>query len=334
VGAQSSTVDDAKTLPVATREITDEMGRTVRVRQPISRIVSLAPSITETLYALDLQDRLVGDTDYCDYPEDAKKKTKVGGAINPSIEQIAALHPDIVLVTKNFNRPETVHSLELLGIPSYATDPQTVEEIISSSRKLGRVLGASETAVAGLDDFADRLTRLGDIVAKYVPRRVFFVVWREPLISIGKDTFIADALRHAGAISIIDSKQNWPQVNLEEVVKLQPEFLIFAVSHSQMSPHFESLATLPGWRLLEAVRNRRYAIIDDAVNRPAPRIIDAIETLAKQLHPEAFASARASRDQKNENPENLADGNMHSVLLLNFDAFSAAAAHGVATCAL
>src|SRR6266446_1667086 len=114
-------------LPAATspaplfREIVDEAGRTVRVPQPVRRIVSLAPSLTETIYALGLQDRLVGDTDYCDYPPDAQKKTKVGGAINPSLEQIAALHPDIVLVT-SLNRFETLQALETIGISSYATD--------------------------------------------------------------------------------------------------------------------------------------------------------------------------------------------------------------------
>lgn len=107
------------------REITDEAGRTVRVPQPVNRIVSLAPSLTETVYALGLQDRLVGDTDYCDYPADAQKKTKVGGGISPSLEVIASLHPDLVLVTKSFNRLETVHSLDNLGISSYATDPHT-----------------------------------------------------------------------------------------------------------------------------------------------------------------------------------------------------------------
>src|SRR5437660_8660995 len=132
----------------ASREFTDEVGRAVRVPQPVRRIVSLAPSLTETVYALGLQDRLVGDTDYCDYPADARKKTKVGGAINPSLEQIVALHPDLVLVTKGLNRIETVHSLDGLGISSYATDPHTVEEIITSSKKLSDVLGVPEAGAS------------------------------------------------------------------------------------------------------------------------------------------------------------------------------------------
>src|SRR5207249_8942196 len=138
-------------LPAATspaplfREIVDEAGRTVRVPQPVRRIVSLAPSITETLYALGLQDELVGDTDYCDYPPDAQRKTKVGGAINPSLEAIAALHPDLVLVTKALNRLDTVRALADLNIPSYATDPHTVAEILSSTQHLAELLGVPES---------------------------------------------------------------------------------------------------------------------------------------------------------------------------------------------
>ena len=102
------------------REVTDETGRTVKLPLQVQRIVSLAPSLTETLYALGLQDKLVGDTVYCDYPPDAAKKHKVGGAINPNMEEIAALKPDIVLVVKSLNRLETVRALEQVGIPVYS----------------------------------------------------------------------------------------------------------------------------------------------------------------------------------------------------------------------
>lgn len=273
----------------AYRELVDEIGRTVRVPQPVRRIVSLAPSLTETIYALGLQDRLVGDTDYCDYPEDARKKPKVGGATNPSIEQIIALHPDLVLVTKGLNLLETVRALEHLGIPSYATDPHTVQQILSSTQRLADVLGASDAGAAVSADLQQHLAALNQLLSGVPPRRVLFVVWAEPLISVGKDTFIADALRQAGAVSIVDSGQNWPLVNLEEVLRLQPEFLIFAASHSETAPRdLDSFTTLPGWRRLDAVRNHRFAVISDAVNRPAPRLVSAIEQLARQLHPEVF----------------------------------------------
>jgi len=289
----------------AYREVTDETGRTVRIPQPVQRIVSLAPSLTETVYALGWQDGLVGDTDYCDYPADAQKKTKVGGGVNPSLEIIASLHPDVVLVTKSFNRLETVHSLENLGISSYATDPHTVDEIISSSKKLSDVLGAPEAGASIASDMQRRLADLQKRLGSLPPKRVLFVVWTQPLISVGKDTFIADALRRAGAVSIVNSDQSWPQVSLEEVAHLQPDFLVFADSHSDSAaPSVEMLATLPGWKIVDAVANRRFAAISDAVNRPAPRIISAIEELARQLHPDAFMEKPENSKEKieKENP--------------------------------
>ena len=262
----------------------------MRVPQPVQRIVSLAPSLTETVYALGLQDRLVGDTDYCDYPPDAQKKTKVGGAINPSLEQIVALRPDLVLVTKSLNRLETVNALDGLGIPAYATDPHTVQEIVSSTERLADVLGVPDAGATLRADLEHHVTDLEQRLSGLPPRRVLFIVWSDPLISVGKGTFIADAMRLAGAISIVDSAQDWPHMSLEEVVRLQPEFLVFAASHSDSGQNdFDVLAERPGWRGLDAVRNRHFAVISDAVNRTTPRIVSAIEDLARQLHPEAFS---------------------------------------------
>ena len=135
-------------------EVTDGYGRAVRVPLNPSRIVSLAPSLTETLYALGVEDRLVGDTDYCDYPPDAQKKPKVGGVINPNLEQIAALHPDLVLLSKEGNMLDTVRALETLGIPTYATDAHTIDQIISSVQKLADVLNAASAGKALTDDLA------------------------------------------------------------------------------------------------------------------------------------------------------------------------------------
>jgi iron complex transport system substrate-binding protein len=304
--AQSAPADARPARASAFREVVDETGRLVRIPQPVRRIVSLAPSLTETIYALGLQDRLVGDTDYCDYPPDAQKKTKVGGGIDPSLEVIASLHPDLVLATKSYNRRETTQALDELGISSYATDPHTVDDIIASIKTLADILGVPETGASVAADMERRLAdlqlRLGDLP----PKRVLFVVWTQPLISTGRKTFLADALRHAGAVSIVDSAQDWPQVNLEEVARLQPEFLVFADSHSESAAReVDTLATLPGWKILNAVSNRRYAVISDAVNRPTPRIVSAIEELARHLHPEAFAEKPDDAKEKveKENPQ-------------------------------
>jgi iron complex transport system substrate-binding protein len=287
--AQSLASAPASVQPPAMREVIDEAGRTVRIPQLPSRIVSLAPSLTETLYALGVQDRLVGVTDFCDYPPDAQKKRKVGGIVNPNLEEIAALHPDLVLVTKEINRLETVRALDALGIPAYATHSSNVDDILSTTQKLADLLGVPEVGKSLAADLQARLDALHARLEVLPPTRVLFVVWTRPLISVGKNTFIADALRKAEATSIVDATQDWPQMNLEEVVRLQPDYLVFAAGHPESaSRDFESLSVLPGWKLLDAVRNRRFAVISDAVNRPAPRIVSAIEDLARQLHPAAF----------------------------------------------
>jgi iron complex transport system substrate-binding protein len=277
--------------PATFRTVSDELGRTIRIPVPVRRIVSLAPSMTETLYALGVEDLLVGDTDFCDYPPAALTKHKVGGVINPSLEEIASLKPDIVLVTKALNRLETVQALDRIGIPAYATDPHTLAEIRSSVRKLADVLGNPAAGDALGQKLAETENSLGRRLQNLPAARVLFVVWTDPLISVGRHTFIADAIAHSGAISVVQSPQDWPQMSLEEMVRLQPEFLVFASNHSEtVARDLEALAKRPGWSDLEAVRRRRFAVVSDAVNRPAPRLFAAVEELARQLHPQAFAN--------------------------------------------
>ena len=290
VSARPEQAESASTPKEAFRTVSDETGRSVRIPVPVRRVVSLAPSLTESLYALGMDELLVGDTDYCDYPPAAMKKHKVGGATNPSLEEIALLKPDVVLVTKGLNRLETVQELERLGIAAYATDPHTVDEIRSSVRRLAEILGNAAEGDALDRELRQQETGLHQRLQDVAPRRVLFVVWSDPLISIGRHTFIADALVHAGAVSVVESSQDWPQMSLEEMVRLQPEYLVFASSHSDaVSRDVEALARRPGWEQLEAVKHRRFAVVSDAVNRPAPRLFSAIEDLARQLHPEAFA---------------------------------------------
>src|ERR1700685_3792452 len=152
--AQSSTAqtNNADTKAAATLIIKDDMERSVAVPQPLKRIISLAPSVTETIYALGAQDRLVADTDVCNYPPAAQKLPKVGGPFTPNLEVIASLKPDLVVVAANSgNRKETADALDLLRIPTYATNAKTIEDVLSSIVKLGDVLGVGEQG-RGLGD--------------------------------------------------------------------------------------------------------------------------------------------------------------------------------------
>jgi iron complex transport system substrate-binding protein len=165
-----------------------------------------------------------------------------------------------------------------------------VEEVIESVRRLGAVLGARERGDALALELHARLEQIRRRVNALPPRRVFFVVWPAPLISIGKNTFLADALRWAGAESVVETAQDWPRLSIEEVLLQQPEYLVFSSMHlEEASRTIESLRERAGWRSLEAIREGRIAVVSDAVNRPSPRLVDVIEQLARQLHPEAFA---------------------------------------------
>jgi iron complex transport system substrate-binding protein len=277
---------------VARLELRDDTGRKVIAPARIERIVSLAPSVTETLFALGLEQRLFGVTDFCDFPPEARRKRRVGGGVNPSIESIVAERPDLVIVARSFNRRETVESLERLGIAVYATHAATVEQVLES---IGRLADALERRERGEELVATLRMRMAELKWRLEgrePRRVLFVVWADPLVSIGPKTFLADALRCAGAESVVLVEQEWPRLSMEEVVRLQPEYLVFAESHSEPAEaRARELAARPGWRALEAVRRQRITVISDAVNRPGPRLVDAIEQLARQLHPDAFEPA-------------------------------------------
>ena len=271
--------------------VTDDVGREVRIVQPLRRIVSLAPSVTETIFALGAQDRLAGDTDFCDYPPEARQKPHVGSVMAPNLEEIVALKPDVVIASKAGNRIETVRALESLHIAVYGTYARSVEGVLQSLQKLAHMIGAEEQGDRIAAALQARLDLLHQRLQNAPRVRVLFVVWRDPLISMGQQTFLADAMRVAGAESVVTSEQDWPHVSMEEMVKLQPDYLVFSADdRARGEQEFAAITDTPGWRDLRAVREKHVAIVPDAISYPAPRLIDAIEELARQLHPEAFAS--------------------------------------------
>jgi iron complex transport system substrate-binding protein len=206
---------------------------------------------------------------------------------------IVSLKPDLVVAAANSgNRKESVDALDLLHVPTYATYAKTVDDVLTSVVKLGDVLGVGEQGRVLSESLRARLQDLHHRLENVAPTRVLFVVWQEPLISIGQETYIADALRHAGAESVIQTKQDWPHIGWEEVVRLQPAYLVFASAKpEEITATLNGMKNLPGWRDLKAVEENKIVIISEAINLPAPRLVDAIEELARRLHPEAFADA-------------------------------------------
>jgi iron complex transport system substrate-binding protein len=267
------------------RMVKDQTGRTVNVPDHPLRLISLAPSVTETLFALGLGNRLVGDTDYCDYPPQAKTIEHVGGTQNPSLERIVALRPDLVLGSSEANRREVAAQLDHLGIPLYGITAHTVDGTIQSVDDIGRVLGwetPTQTIVAGLRARVAAVDR--QVQGKPRPK-VLFVVQYRPLIAAGKETFISDVIRRAGGASISDDMgTEWPRMGLEGVLSRVPDVILVPRTDS-FTPELTDFQKLPGWRDLAAVKQGHIYFISESIMHPSPRLIDALEEVADILHP-------------------------------------------------
>ena len=267
------------------RMFKDQTGRMVNVPENPHRLVSLAPNITEIVYALGLGDELVGDTDNCDFPPQAKSKPHVGTMVNPSLERIVALKPDLALGTPEANRRETADQLERLGIPVYGVTASTLHGTVASIEDLGKVLGRSAEATRLVAQMQARIDRIENRIKGQPEPRVLFVVWYRPLITVGPHTFIADVIRAAGGIPIgADLKGEWPRLTLEELLPLNPDVILFPKTES-FSPSLGEFRGLPGWKDLRAVKGGRMDFVSETIERSGPRLVDALEELANILHP-------------------------------------------------
>ncbi len=268
------------------RVVVDQLGREVHVPIRIERVISLAPNLTEMVYALGAQSRLVGVTNLCDYPPSVREKARVGDVLNPSLETIIELKPDVVLGSTAGNRRETVEALERAGVPLYGVDADTVEGILASIRNVAVLLDVPERGEALTAHLEQRLAALSSRLETAPRPRILFVLWLEPLLTVGGETFLNDVLAHAGAESIAtDLRQDWPRLNLETVIERDPDFLVLPRAMS-LEARFADLSSEPPWSELRPVREKRVLWVDESVLRPGPRIVDAIEELARALHPE------------------------------------------------
>ena len=272
-------------ITASARMVTDQTGRRVNIPDHPHRLVSLAPNITETIYALGIGNELVGDTDYCDYPPEAKQKPHVGAMVNPSLEKIVALKPDLVLGTAEANRRETADQLERLGIPLYGLTAHTLDETLQSIQDLGQVLNREAQAQALVARLQARIESVKKQVNGQPRPKVLFVVWYRPLITAGPQTFITDVIRRAGGVAIGgDLKGEWPRLSLEEVLRRDPDIILFPKT-AAFSPGLEEFQRLPGWKDLRAVKDHRMYFISETIIRPSPRLVDALEEVARILHP-------------------------------------------------
>jgi iron complex transport system substrate-binding protein len=275
----------AKSESADLRSFTDGLGRSVTIRANPQRIISLAPNITEILFALGLGDRVAAVTSYCDFPEETKTKEKIGDTLHPNLERIIGLKPDLVLTTTASQLEDLTRRLDQLAVPLYVTNPRTVRETAASIRKIGEATGASARAAEIADDMERRISAVETRVKGLPEPRVLYVLQTAPLITAGRNTFINDLIRIAGGRSISgDETADYPQFSRETVIARAPEVIIAPSSHGKEFVRVEDLRR--DYPTTPAVRsNRIVAVNPDLVDRPGPRIVDGLEELARGLHP-------------------------------------------------
>ena len=273
---------------VASREITDDAGRRVSLPERVDRLISLAPNLTEIVFAVGGGDRLVGNTTYCDYPAQAKTIAKVGDSMQPSLERIIALRPQVVLISTASQLETFTQQLKDRNIAVFVTDPHDLEGIFRSMEHVGQILGQTEQANELVKTLRDRVTAVEQAVQRSKPVRVFYQVSGEPLYAAGRDSYVTDLLRRAGAVSVTaDVPGAWLKYSNESALAAKPEAIILPTGGSMGAANAtvaEALRNSPAAR-----DGRVYKINDDHLARPGPRVVDGIETMARALHPEAFS---------------------------------------------
>lgn len=269
--------------------VVDQTGHAVTLPAAPRRIVSLVPGVTEILFAIGAQDALVGVTDFCDYPPEARRKARVGDMLAPNLETLVSLRPDLVVATRSGNREETFDQLKRLGLPVYLVDePPGIADVLRLVGGLGQLTGRSEAAAAVAAGLERRITAVRERVAGRPHPRVLYVLWPEPLIVPGRGSLVSELIASAGGESVTaDQGQGYPRMSLEAAVGRAPEVIILARHGAGTGP-----AAREQWQRLEslpAIRNGRlYAADGDLLHRYGPRVVDGLELLARLIHPEAF----------------------------------------------
>lgn len=264
--------------------------------EPPRRLVSLAPSITEILFAIGAGSDVVGNTTYCNFPEEAQELAKVGGttAQTIQIERIVALRPDMIF-SSGEGQESVVRALKRLGVRVHVVRTKTVDEVLEGILELGGMTGRSEAAERVVGEMRRRMERIREALAdlpKESRPRVFYQVWDQPLMTAGNSTFIGQLIELAGGTHLfVDLPQAYPQISPEAVLQRNPEVILAPDHHgSQVLP--SSIASRPGWAEIAAVRTGRiYLLPGDLVSRPGPRLVVALEVLAQLLHPDRFPPA-------------------------------------------
>jgi ABC-type Fe3+-hydroxamate transport system substrate-binding protein len=278
---------------IASRTFVDDAGRKLYVAKVPTRVISLAPSITEMLFALGLDEEIVGVTEFCNYPAAALKKPKIGYA-RPSLESLVALRPDMIVAPQEFLRVDTLAKLDELKIPVFMLEAKTVEDILIQIQNLGKIFNRTSMSDTVTGMMRARMAEVTRRIATSPKKRVLYVLNSHPLITVGPGSYIHQMIGLAGGINIAAGGSSpYPKLSLETVLKEDPEVLIFPVGSMESIPKSEQ-QEWNRWSNLSAVRNRQLRdVSSDALNRPGPRVVEGLEHLARAIHPEVYLSGSA-----------------------------------------
>lgn len=269
--------------------VRDDSGQWVRLAQPARRIVSLAPHMTENLYAAGAGERLVGTVEYSDYPEAAHNLPRVGGYTRVDLEAVMGLRPDLVVVWQSGNAQAQIERLRALGVPLYVSQPNRIEDIAAELERLGTLAGSEAQARAAVERFRARLVALREEYAGRAPVRTFYQVWHRPLMTVGGAQIISTGLRLCGGENVFESLPRLGhQVTVEAVIRANPEAIV-ASGVGEGQP--ESLDDWRRWKSIAAVaQDNLFFVPPPLIQRHTPRFLDGVERLCRQLE-----TARARR---------------------------------------
>jgi len=271
------------------KTVTDQVGRQFQVPETPSRVVALAPNITEIVFALERQAVLVGVSQFSDYPKVAQNLPKVGSYVHLDLERIVALKPDLCIAIKDGNPKAVADRLESMGIPVYAVDPKNLDTMLTTVSEIGRLLNAGPVARRLVSNLEQRVARIDRLVAKAALKpRVFFQIGISPIVSAGSRTFINELIVRAGGVNLAQGPVSYPRFSTEQVLSLAPEVMIIT-SMARAGVFKEVKSRWMQWKMMPAARDKRIYIQESNLfDRPTPRLVDGLELLAKLIHPELY----------------------------------------------
>ena len=263
---------------------TDGVGRTISLEKTPEKIVSLSPAHTEILFALGLGDKVIGVSNWCNKPEEALEKEKVGDAFSLDKEKLVSLQPDIVFIPGSKDSPQ-VREIEDLGIPVYVSNPESVSEVFDEIKSVAEVTGVKDKGQQLADELQNELDGVKQKLEAYEDSKVKVLVLVDPeLWTVGPGSFIDEVVAFSGGENAMaDVDMQYLQVSMEEVLSRDPDVILVTVPEDQCA----ALAERPGWTDLRAVKEGRVYYVDgDLVSRPGPNIVEAIKEVAGYLYPD------------------------------------------------